>query len=79
MREDGSDLYVRCRCASNAHLLVLAGAGQRNPDEVYKYHTGPMAAGVIISGNIKGIAAAESANSSVVGANLIPLLTLGIL
>ena len=29
-------------------------------------------------GNIKGIAAAESANSSVVGANLIPLLTLGI-
>ncbi len=38
-----------------------------------------MAAGAIISGNIKGIAAAESANSSVVGANLIPLLTLGIL
>ena len=30
------------------------------------------------TGNIKGIAAAESANSSVVGANLIPLLTLGI-
>ena len=29
-------------------------------------------------GDIKGIAAAESANSSVVGANLIPLLTLGI-
>lgn len=29
-------------------------------------------------GNIKGIAAAESANSAVVGANLIPLLTLGI-
>ena len=29
-------------------------------------------------GNIKGIAAAESANSSVVGANMIPLLTLGI-
>ncbi|MDA9929850.1 tripartite tricarboxylate transporter permease [Alphaproteobacteria bacterium] len=29
-------------------------------------------------GNIQGIAAAESANSSVVGANLIPLLTLGI-
>jgi putative tricarboxylic transport membrane protein len=29
-------------------------------------------------GNIHGIAAAESANSSVVGANLIPLLTLGI-
>ena len=29
-------------------------------------------------GNIKGIAAAEAANSSVVGANLIPLLTLGI-
>lgn len=29
-------------------------------------------------GNLKGIAAAESANSSVVGANLIPLLTLGI-
>ena len=30
------------------------------------------------TGNLKGIAAAESANSSVVGANLIPLLTLGI-
>ena len=29
-------------------------------------------------GNIQGIAAAESANSAVVGANLIPLLTLGI-
>jgi putative tricarboxylic transport membrane protein len=29
-------------------------------------------------GNIHGIAAAESANSSVVGANLIPLLTLGL-
>lgn len=29
-------------------------------------------------GNIKGIAAAESANSAVVGSNLIPLLTLGI-
>ncbi len=29
-------------------------------------------------GNLKGIAAAESANSAVVGANLIPLLTLGI-
>jgi len=29
-------------------------------------------------GDIRGIAAAESANSSVVGANLIPLLTLGI-
>ena len=29
-------------------------------------------------GNIRGIAAAESANSAVVGANLIPLLTLGI-
>ncbi len=29
-------------------------------------------------GNLHGIAAAESANSSVVGANLIPLLTLGI-
>ncbi|WP_029041666.1 tripartite tricarboxylate transporter permease [Cucumibacter marinus] len=29
-------------------------------------------------GNLKGIAAAESANSAVMGANLIPLLTLGI-
>ena len=29
-------------------------------------------------GNIQGIAAAESANSAVVGSNLIPLLTLGI-
>ena len=29
-------------------------------------------------GNIRGVAATESANSSVVGANLIPLLTLGI-
>lgn len=30
------------------------------------------------TGNIKGIAATESANSAVVGANLIPMLTLGI-
>lgn len=30
-------------------------------------------------GNIQGIAASESANLAVVGANLIPLLTLGIL
>ena len=30
------------------------------------------------TGNLNGIAAAESANSSVVGANMIPLLTLGI-
>ena len=29
-------------------------------------------------GNIQGVAATESANSAVVGANLIPLLTLGI-
>ncbi len=40
-------------------------ASAKNPDSFGK-------------GNIQGIAAAESANSAVVGANLIPLLTLGI-
>ena len=42
-----------------------AKAASKNPDSFGK-------------GNIHGIAATESANSAVVGANLIPLLTLGI-
>jgi len=44
---------------------AFAKASSKNPESFGK-------------GNIKGIAAAESANSAVVGANLIPLLTLGI-
>lgn len=44
---------------------AFAKAGSKNPESFGK-------------GNIHGIAAAESANSAVMGANLIPLLTLGI-
>lgn len=44
---------------------AMTKAGSKDPDSFGK-------------GNIQGIAASESANSAVVGANLIPLLTLGI-
>jgi putative tricarboxylic transport membrane protein len=44
---------------------AMAKAASKNPESFGK-------------GNLQGIAAAESANSAVVGANLIPLLTLGI-
>jgi putative tricarboxylic transport membrane protein len=50
-----------------AAFISYASAKQTAPD--------PQSFG---KGNIRGIAAAESANSAVVGANLIPLLTLGI-
>ncbi len=50
-----------------AAFISYASAKQTAPD--------PQSFG---KGNIHGIAAAESANSAVVGANLIPLLTLGI-
>ena len=73
--------YVMLRGAVTGTLLgALPGIGSTAAAFISYALTKAAArdSGSFGKGDIRGIAAAESANSSVVGANLIPLLTLGI-